>query len=175
MTSAPEPGASRVFSARLDAFLTSLDEGSTPNHGSFCSFCYNPLPPGFEVCDHCGLSLIRTCPDCQAVNWSGAEQCVNCGRALDTLDHLMNRLQEGTEGRLSRQQAESRSFKEEEEAAAQRRSAYFMEIEQRRQQELAEAKRKADRERQIMQLFAIGAVVVVALIMVVFVALNFTR
>jgi hypothetical protein len=52
----PEPGASRVFSARLDAFLTALDEGNTPNHGSFCSFCYNPLPPGYEACDHCGQS-----------------------------------------------------------------------------------------------------------------------
>ena len=50
----PEPGASRVFSARLDAFLTALDEGNTPNHGAFCSFCYNPLPPGFDACDHCG-------------------------------------------------------------------------------------------------------------------------
>jgi hypothetical protein len=51
---APEPGASRVFSPRLDAFLTALDEGETPNYGSFCSFCYNPLPPGMDVCDHCG-------------------------------------------------------------------------------------------------------------------------
>ena len=61
MTSAPEPGASRVFSARLDSFLTALDEGKTPNHGSFCSFCYNPLPPGFDTCDHCGQDA-RTRP-----------------------------------------------------------------------------------------------------------------
>ena len=54
LTTAPEPGASRVFSARLDAFLVQLDEGKTPNHGAFCSFCYNPLPPGFDACDHCG-------------------------------------------------------------------------------------------------------------------------
>ena len=52
----PEPGASRVFSARLDAFLQALDEGEAPNFGSFCAFCYNPLPPGYEQCDHCGQS-----------------------------------------------------------------------------------------------------------------------
>jgi hypothetical protein len=52
----PEPGASRVFSSRLDTFLVALDDGETPNHGSFCAFCYNPLPPGFDACDHCGQS-----------------------------------------------------------------------------------------------------------------------
>ncbi|HEY7268354.1 MAG TPA: zinc ribbon domain-containing protein [Dehalococcoidia bacterium] len=47
----------RVFSARLDTFLGQLDEGETPNHGRFCSFCYNPLPPDYQRCDHCGQDL----------------------------------------------------------------------------------------------------------------------
>jgi hypothetical protein len=47
----------RVFSARLDTFLDQLQEGETPNHGRFCSFCYNPLPPEFDRCDHCGQDL----------------------------------------------------------------------------------------------------------------------
>jgi hypothetical protein len=47
----------RVFSARLEAFLDRLQEGETPNAGSFCSFCYNPLPPEFQRCDHCGQDL----------------------------------------------------------------------------------------------------------------------
>jgi hypothetical protein len=47
----------RVFSPRLTAFLEQLQAGDTPNSGSFCSFCYNPLPPGFTRCDHCGQSL----------------------------------------------------------------------------------------------------------------------
>jgi hypothetical protein len=62
----PEPGASRVFSARLDAFLQALDEGEAPNFGSFCAFCYNPLPPGYEQCDHCGQST-RTRPPIQSL------------------------------------------------------------------------------------------------------------
>ena len=47
----------RVFSNRLDAFLTLLLEGETPNSGAFCSFCYNPLPPDLARCDNCGQDL----------------------------------------------------------------------------------------------------------------------
>ena len=47
-------GARRVFSGRLETFLDQLAEGTTPNSGRFCSFCYNPLPEGFGRCDHCG-------------------------------------------------------------------------------------------------------------------------
>jgi hypothetical protein len=43
-----------VLSPRLDTFLDQLREGETPNHGRFCAFCYNPLPPEFDRCDHCG-------------------------------------------------------------------------------------------------------------------------
>jgi len=43
----------RVFSARLEAFLDNIDAGQAPNSGSFCAFCYNPLPSGFQRCDHC--------------------------------------------------------------------------------------------------------------------------
>ena len=143
--------------------------------GPICPFCETVNEAGAEVCANCGRGLVRTCPACEAANWSGAEQCVNCGRALDTLDHLLGRLQEGTEGRLHRQQAESRYLKEQEEAASQRRSAYFQELEQRRQQELAGARRKADRERQTMQAIAIGAVVVALIVIAVIAAINLLR
>jgi hypothetical protein len=48
-----------VFSARLREFLDQLQEGVTPNYGSFCSFCYNPLPRDHTRCDHCGQSTTR--------------------------------------------------------------------------------------------------------------------
>ena len=48
-----------VFSERLNEFLTQLQEGATPNLGSFCSFCYNPLPQDLQRCDHCGQSTDR--------------------------------------------------------------------------------------------------------------------
>jgi hypothetical protein len=52
----------RVFSARLDNFLEALREGGTPNHGRFCSFCYNPLPAEFDRCDHCGQDQKERAP-----------------------------------------------------------------------------------------------------------------
>jgi hypothetical protein len=48
-----------VFSARLNEFLDQLQEGATPNYGSFCAFCYNPLPQDHTQCDHCGQSTQR--------------------------------------------------------------------------------------------------------------------
>jgi hypothetical protein len=55
--SGPQRGDRGVFSSRLSSFLDQLVDGETPNSGSFCSFCYNPLPVGFTRCDHCGQAL----------------------------------------------------------------------------------------------------------------------
>jgi hypothetical protein len=52
----------QVFSDRLNEFLDQMQEGATPNFGSFCSFCYNPLPQGFDRCDHCGQSTMERAP-----------------------------------------------------------------------------------------------------------------
>jgi hypothetical protein len=57
MTSAPQRQERHVFSRRLEEFLEQLREGETPNYGLFCSFCYNPIPTGYERCDHCGQDL----------------------------------------------------------------------------------------------------------------------
>ena len=46
-----------VFSNRLSDFLDRLQEGQVPNAGTFCSFCYNPMPQDFGRCDHCGQNL----------------------------------------------------------------------------------------------------------------------
>ena len=54
--SAPRNGR-HVFSSRLESFLDSVEAGESPNAGAFCSFCYNPLPAGFDRCDHCGQDM----------------------------------------------------------------------------------------------------------------------
>ena len=46
----------RVFSSRLETFLVQMYEGEAPNSGTFCAFCFNPLPRGFRRCDHCSQS-----------------------------------------------------------------------------------------------------------------------
>jgi hypothetical protein len=59
----PTPDAANppreVFSSRLREFLDKVLEGESPNYGSFCSFCYNPLPADYTRCDHCGQSTAR--------------------------------------------------------------------------------------------------------------------
>jgi hypothetical protein len=52
----------RVFSERLDELLTSIGEGETPNFGTFCAYCYNPLPAGLERCDYCGRDVLTHPP-----------------------------------------------------------------------------------------------------------------
>jgi hypothetical protein len=50
-------GERRIFSPRLDDFLDRLQEGETPNAGTFCAFCYNPLAPDATRCEHCGQTV----------------------------------------------------------------------------------------------------------------------
>jgi hypothetical protein len=52
--SATHRGERGIFSPRLDDFLDRLQEGEAPNAGTFCAFCYNPLPPEAPRCEHCG-------------------------------------------------------------------------------------------------------------------------
>ncbi len=56
----------RVFSERLDEVLNAIGEGETPNYGIFCSYCYNPLPGGFDRCDYCGRD-VATHPPVESV------------------------------------------------------------------------------------------------------------
>jgi hypothetical protein len=51
---ATQRGERGIFSPRLDDFLDRLQEGETPNSGTFCAFCYNPMPPDATRCEHCG-------------------------------------------------------------------------------------------------------------------------
>ena len=55
-------GERGILSPRLDDFLDRLQEGETPNSGTFCAFCYTPLPPEATRCDHCGQVLFERPP-----------------------------------------------------------------------------------------------------------------
>ncbi len=114
---------------------------------------------GAEHCENCNAALVRFCPTCQARNWSGLENCAECGNPLDVLAYLSERWQLGTPEHQSRQLDSVKALKAAEEEAAQRRMAQMMEAEQRRQKGLREAAaRRAARERQIMTLLAVGLV-----------------
>ncbi len=57
-----EPAERRVLSPRLEEFLEEVRAGQTPNFGTFCSSCYNPVPADRERCDHCGQDLLHRPP-----------------------------------------------------------------------------------------------------------------
>ncbi len=59
---AVQRGERGIFSPRLNEFLDRLQEGEAPNAGTFCSFCYNPLPPEVSRCDHCGQVVSERAP-----------------------------------------------------------------------------------------------------------------
>jgi hypothetical protein len=121
---------------------------ATPNaiEGTLCLNCEWVNPSGAEHCAHCSFGLSRLCPECRAMNWSGAETCVNCGHPLDALGYMISARQGLTPERLARHRDTVAALKAEEESGSQRRLAYFEEIEKRRQQALAEAKRRAAQE-----------------------------
>ena len=144
-----------------------------PLEGTVCPRCEYVSAGGAEFCENCHRPLFRLCPDCQTKVWSGTLKCPNCGRPLDTLDGLIGRLQEETDGRLYRQQRESAGLKALEEQAAERRLQQLRSIDQRREHAQDEAMaRRSIRERQLITAFAvIAAVVVIAILAIIFIGL----
>jgi hypothetical protein len=138
--------------------------------GTVCPRCECVSAAGAEFCENCQRPLFRVCPDCRTKNWSGTTHCARCGRPLDTLDGLIGRLQEDTDGRLNRQQYEATGLKALEGQAAERRLEQLRSIDQRREQAQSEAMaRRLVRERQIITTFVVivGLVVIVALAVIV--------
>lgn len=49
-----------VISERLRELMDDILEARAPNAGTFCGYCYHPLPEGAESCRHCGRSSRET-------------------------------------------------------------------------------------------------------------------
>ena len=148
--------------------------GQRYNLPGICPRCEHVSAAEAEFCENCQRPLSRVCPNCQARNWSGLSECAQCGRSLDTLDHLIGSLQEGTDSRLYRQQRESAGLKLQEEQAAERRLEQLRAIDERRlkAQNLAMAQRST-REQQIttVALIILGVIVIAAAAILILAAL----
>ena len=139
----------------------------TPNTvpGLICPRCEFVNAEGTDFCENCQQPLYHVCPNCKTKNWGGAAQCAQCGHALDTLDSLIGRLQENTDGRLNRQQREAHALKAAEEASAERRLEQLRAIDRRREQAQAEAMaRRVANERRLMLFLLLGAGLLIVLI-----------
>ena len=101
-----------------------------------------------ETCAGCRQAMWRTCPNCAARNWSGAEACHTCQEPLDVTTRTGTRAAVTTASRLAAQSREAIGFKEVQAVDSQRRMAEFEAIEARRQAGLREAKTRRDAQQQ---------------------------
>lgn len=143
----------------------------TPNtlEGVVCPRCEEVNAPQAEVCTACRASLRRACPDCGTRQWSGAERCGHCGRALDAVALASGRWGVDPSNRLNEQTQAAVALKASELADGERRTAEFEAIEARRQALLAEARRRRDAQQRAM--FTVLGVLVLGFIVFVVVIL----
>ncbi len=135
--------------------------------GVLCPSCGTANDQGIGYCKECGYDLIRECLGCGADNPHSATHCQTCGRALSSVEAMVNRLQQGTAGRLERQMSQSREIKAREQADSQRRLEEMWVREHERQQDIAEDQVEQKRQEALMiRLVLVGVVVVIVLLII---------
>jgi hypothetical protein len=139
--------------------------------GVLCPSCGTANDEGRGYCKECGYDLIRECLGCGADNPYSATHCQACGRSLSSVEAMVERLQQGTAGRLERQMSDAKEIKAREEADSQRRLEEMWTREYERQQHIAEDQVEQKRqEALIMRLVFIGVIVVIVLFIIVTIA-----
>ncbi len=133
--------------------------------GHVCPYCgtYHEQETGF--CRKCGAGLARRCPKCNTVNWIGDEYCASCGAPLDILELIVQRHNQGTEGRLYQQMDEAQKIKETEMAASQARMNRMLAEE--REQQAAVRHRLLEQKRQEKKILTIVLGVAAALVIMI--------
>ncbi len=143
-----------------------------------CAQCEAVNDPEAEYCAACGERLKRSCAACGAENWAGAEHCTRCGRGLDALEHIAERHAKSFSETLEDRRKSASTVKAEEEEASQRRLAEMWQVEQRRQEGLAQdlehQKSEQNTMARIMLLFVGAFVCLVLAAAVAWVFLNLT-
>jgi predicted amidophosphoribosyltransferase len=140
--------------------------------GPVCPECGAAYEPGTHYCPACGAGLLRECRACGAQNPLTARRCTACGQDLDVLNALFARATGETAHWLHQTREEATAVKARQEAASQARLTEMWAAEQRRREELAQA--RAERDRQMRILWGVVAVLffIVAVIVIVATILN---
>ena len=129
-----------------------------------------PQSGGILVCDNCQASYAlpeRECPSCGAQNPLQAHQCLACGQELDIVDAMFSRLTSSTGDQLRRVREGGVSAKAREEAASEARLAEMWAEEERRRQELAQARAERERQERVMINIALGVVAFIVLVAII--------
>lgn len=166
---------SATLESNLDGTLTCSFCGNryAAPEGVLCPSCGQVNDEEAGYCQQCGYDLIRECIACGAGNPYDAERCQTCGRSLTALETMVERIQEGTAGRLDRRMREAGDVKAREEASSQRRLEEMWVKEHQRQQTIAEGQVEQRRQEQLLMRVAfIGLIIVVLIFILVFVFIN---
>jgi ribosomal protein L40E len=140
--------------------------------GVLCPACGATNDEGQGYCAQCGYDLIRECLGCGADNPYSATHCQTCGRSLSSLEAMVERLQQGTAGRLEQQMDQAREIKEREQAASQRRQEELWRREYERQQRVNEEQAVQTRQETRTVRLVFTLVIIFILLVVVFIVIR---
>ncbi len=126
--------------------------------GHLCPGCFTYHQYEGTLCISCGTPLIRTCRNCNTVNWPGLQNCIDCGESIDIIAMVADKGNNATAKRLNRQMSQAQAIKVVEEMASSKRMAEMLAIEESREAEIRQrvAKQK-DQERKLL-IVVFGAV-----------------
>jgi serine/threonine protein kinase len=140
--------------------------------GHMCPACNNYHERYTSVCSRCGEATTRLCSNCNASNWSGDEDCKECGTSLDILQYMRQHTPQARRERLREQSANASHLKEIEEAASQKRMAELMAIEEDRQAELRSRQQKQRAQDRLMLTVVFGIVGIVLIAVILYILLT---
>lgn len=135
--------------------------------GHLCPDCHSYHDSDEFICSSCGTPLSRICQKCRHANWTGFENCTNCGESLDLFSQFAAQKGRSTADRLQEQMADAAALKQVEASASMDRMAKLMAIEMKRQEEAKRQDlRRVQQERKVVAIFGIAIAVFLVVIIV---------
>jgi hypothetical protein len=136
--------------------------------GHLCPGCHTYHQYDGTLCISCGTPLIRTCRNCNTVNWSGRENCIGCGESIDIIAMVSNHGSAATAKRLNRQMSQAQAIKVVEEMASSKRMAEMLAIEEARQAEIRQRLTKQKEQERKLLIVVFGAVAFFFLLLIAY-------
>lgn len=124
-----------------------------------CPDCLTLNPSHRQYCLQCDAMLERKCSHCGESNWSGAAECVECGRPLDLVDQVITRQTADFGRTLEERRAQAASIKAQTEASSRERLAALRAQEDEYMARIAAAKNRRDAEQKRFAKYIITIVI----------------
>ena len=162
----PSCGSAIDGGERSAVISCSVCNGQFALAGHLCPACSTYHEEDQAACDECGNPLVRLYKNCHTINWTGDEECIDCGQSIDLLGQVESASKQSDADRLDRQMNEAKALKETEAAASDKRMAELMAIEEARQAELMLQRSRRQRHERRMLIIVFAAVLLFLLGMI---------